>query len=312
MTDELIRSWIFSSGNKDQIDFNESLLRFLGEWHYFEYQPFPEKGNFWERLGSWLKEIPDCDTKTEDQQALFNAVPRLLFAAEGDLISMYRAAYEGPILRWLLDTENLSLDESDLQTKIANAKHETWFGSLAGMDINTFCRVNEIYGQSFRPEFRFVTKFCSTKKLSNWLKVKKYSKIVVVEDMIGTGDQLKEAISSLTRLKEFQILLVPLFIAPAGWTVAKKLMKYKRNKHIKCTPMVILPDACLIQDTPHPQEGDEITELREVIQRHDYGRLGWGNKYGTLMLSYLNCPDNVPPIIHTSYKNSLFPRAYRE
>jgi hypothetical protein len=47
-----------------------------------------------------------------------------------------------------------------LDEKLDDARRATWFGSLAGMDINTFCRVNGVFGQSYRPEFRFLAEFC--------------------------------------------------------------------------------------------------------------------------------------------------------
>ena len=79
--------------------------------------------------------------------------------------------------------------------------------------------------------------------------------------------------------------------------------------------MFILPDECLVQRVPPTSESDEIRDLRDIINRRDGGNLGYGFDYGTLVLSYLNCPDNVPWIVHKrtdDLPEPLFPRASRE
>ena len=178
----------------------QSLLRFLGEWLFCEFQPYPEKADFWERLHTWLDQVPTGPQRERHQQAMFNFVVHLLFAGEKDLTSMYRAAYDGPIRRWLIDLANLSLETPDFDDQLEIARRDTWFGSLAGMDINTFCRVNGIFGQSYRPEFRFINEFCDADKLRTWLDSEGLERIVVVEDMVGTGQQFLETIAVLTQL----------------------------------------------------------------------------------------------------------------
>jgi hypothetical protein len=311
--DNMLRGWGRVPGNQDKLVFNKRLLHFLGEWLYSEYQPFPEKAHFWDRLYLWLNQVPKDSDQTQDQQSLFNFIPWLLFAAESDLISMYRAAFMGPICRWLIEQEKILIDKPDIGARLHDARIATWFGSVAGMDINTFCRVNEIFGQSYRPEFRFVSEFCNMKNLSKWLMRSNYKRIVVVEDMIGTGEQLQEAIPSLSKLSTFQILIVPLLLAPEGWDVAKGITK--KYKHIQCEPLFILPEPCLLRRVAVGGESDEFASLREIVVRRFGGDFGFGGDYGTLALSYLNCPDNVPSLIHhrtTHWPYSLFPRATRE
>lgn len=316
--DELIRVWGRISGSADKLRFNHRLLRFLGSNLYEEYQPFPEKAQFWDRLYLWLDQIPADTDRESDQQALFNFVPWLLFVGEAEMISMYRAAFTGPVCQWLIEVAKVKLNSVNLTNEIALARQDTWFGSLAGFDINTFCRVNHIFGQSFRPEFRFVTKFCSVPKLRKWLRAEGYKRIVVVEDMIGSGEQLEQAIESLIALKTFKILIVPLFIAPDGWRVAQEIeAKYK---HIRFSPLFVLPDPCLVYRDQASNTSDELRNLSELITRRDAGRFGYaggpsGGTYGTLVLSNLNCPDNVPPLVwqRTALRpNPLFPRASRE
>ena len=59
-------------------------------------------------------------------------------------------------------------------------------------------------------------------------------------------------------------------------------------------------------------EPQSVASFRDVIYRHGNGDFGLGDDYGTLVLSYLNCPDNLPAIIHFPSNVALFPRAPRE
>ena len=310
--DSLVSNWATSTGPSTKLRQNEKLIRFLGDWLFADYQPFPEKADFWDRLFLWLDSLRPCDSRLDDQQAMFDLIPHLLFAGEKDLTSMYRAAFEGPIRRWLITKGNLNLDQADLDAEIESLRNGTWFGSLAGMDISGFCRVNRIIPQSYRPEFRFVAKFCKVSPLKKWLIEKNYERIVVVEDMVGTGQQFLETLPVLQKLKPIQILFVPFFIPPDGYETVRTELLLKLNRHITCEPMCVLPEACLIRMDAHPDESVDIARFREVIQRHGGNRFGFGGDYGTLLLSFLNCPDNVPPIIYRPATTALCPRASRE
>jgi hypothetical protein len=314
--DDLVREWALRAGSSDRLRANERLIRFLGEWLFPDYQPFPEKADFWARLFVWLDHIGPCDTRSDDQRAMFDFVLHLLFAAERDLTSMYRAAYDGPIRRWLIDQGGLLLDNANLNAELDQLRRDTWFGSLAGMDVGGFCRVNRIFPQSYRPEFRFIAEFCKPAQIKKWLQSEGYKRIVVVEDMVGTGEQFEEALPALRGVggkeEPIQVLFVPLFIPPAGFEFVCEQLEKPGNRHITCQPMVILPESVLIRRDAHAGESEDVARFRAVILRHGDADFGFGDKYGTLALSYLNCPDNVPRIIHSPAATALFPRASRE
>lgn len=44
--DDLVREWALRAGSSDRLRANERLIRFLGEWLFPDYQPFPEKATF--------------------------------------------------------------------------------------------------------------------------------------------------------------------------------------------------------------------------------------------------------------------------
>ena len=320
--DCLISDWTRISQHDKRIDQNALHLEFLGTWHYSQYRPFPEQPPFWDRLYQWLDHIPNAGStrrqrnrRRADQQALFNFVPWLLFVAEEDLIAMYRAAYTGHICRWLLDMAGVSVTHPAINDELDKARQATWFGSLAGMDINMFCRVNGVFGQSYRPEFRFLAEFCDMQSLALWLKRHKYERIVIVEDIVGTGDQLCDAAGAIKEMHDFKVLFVPLFIAPEGDVFASQLFSESEFQHVSYDPLFVLPGDCVVRSNPEPQECTEFTEFRKVNAAHNNGDLGFGGDYGTLVLTFANCPDNVPPIIHehsSSRPCPLFRRASRE
>jgi len=313
--DDLIAEWALATGPSDRLRDNENLIRFLGEWLFSEYQPYPEKADFWDRLYCWLNQICDCKTRNEDQRAMFDFIPYLLFAGQRDLTAMYRAAYDGPIRRWLIDQGELLLDDLAVARKLENLRRDTWFGSLAGMDISGFSRVNRITGQSYRPEFRFIAEFCNMNELKNWLDAEGYKRIVVVEDMVGTGEQFQDALPALAGVggeNPIQVLFVPLFIPPAGLKVVLDELSKPEHSHISCQPICVLPDSSIIYGESQSAESKDHSRFREVILRHGSGNFGYGSNYGTLILSYMNCPDNVPAIIHQPTDVALFPRATRE
>lgn len=313
--DDLVAEWALATGASTKLRANERLIRFLGEWLFPDYHPFPEKADFWERLFVWLDHIGPCDSRNDDQHAMFDFVPHLLFAAERDLTSMYRAAYDGPIRRWLIEQGDFMLDDSDLDAKLEKLRRDTWFGSLAGMDIAGFCRVNRIFPQSYRPEFRFIAEFCNPAGVKQWLQSEGYERIVVVEDMVGTGEQFEEALPALRGVggtDPINVLFVPLFIPPQGFKFVCKQLEKPEHQHITCQPMIVLPESVLIRRDAHDDESEDIRRFREVILRHGNANFGIGDDYGTLVLSFLNCPDNVPPIVHSPADTALFPRASRE
>src|SRR5437879_4429302 len=85
----------------DQVDQLESEL-------YREYEP--TKGphaDFWRRLEAWVD-----GAKTEPaQQALFRLMQHIFFVGPRELDSLYRVAFNSQIPRWLIDLNNISLDD---------------------------------------------------------------------------------------------------------------------------------------------------------------------------------------------------------
>lgn len=322
---ELVARWTQASGPNQHLSATRDLLRFLTDELYHEYQPFSEKPLFWERLACWLQNV----TLEADQQRLLEFVPWLLFVGREEMATMYRAAFTGPITRWIIDDAGLDIADPALSGHFTHELRRTWFGSLAGMDIGSFMRVNGIDEQSLRPDFRVLSFLGDPSKVRDYLGANEhnpggYRRIVVVEDFVGTGQQMKKAIPILQDLKDVPILLCPVIVAQEGFKVGVAIAK--ANKHIVFREHFRIPSTATIDEVASVDGEPEIFALiRELITR-TWPRLKTSKPYdkpfgfensGSLLLTYLNCPNNVPPLIHRQADGEdgwepLFPRVVRE
>ncbi len=289
---------------------------------YSQYQPFPEKPRYIERLFDWIMGAQ----RPQDQQTLFEFAMSLLFVGKEDMESLCRAAFEGPILRWIIDVAEIDIASPDAGERLQQARKETFFGSIAGMNIGDFCRYNGIH-QDIRPDFREHALIGDPKSLRKYLETAGFVRVVAVEDYVGTGSQMKKAHKYLKQLSDsdLPVLLCPLIVAPEGTEVGEELAK----GNMTFQPVFRIPDAAVIGENESVNEPALISKLRDLLPRlfdvvngtvpeeqmEDYiGPFGFLNK-GTSLLTYLNCPNNVPPIVHhhsNTWTTPLFRRSDRE
>ncbi len=319
--DEMVDRWTQKSGDNQHLSATRDLLRYLSSELYDCYQPFAEKPPFWERLGRWLNNV----TSEADQQRLFEFVPWLLFIGQSELETMYRAAFAGPITRWIIDEARLDISAPNLTERFADELRQTFFGSIAGMDINSFVRVNGLAGQSHRPNFREHSQLGDYDRFRQEVEDLGYRRFVAVEDMVGTGTQMVEAAPILTYLAPKRALLCPIVVAPAGVDTWNR--ELKQFTHFSFAPLFLIPDNATLPEkkTVNSVESAEAHAFRILLKKtwskvkgsdpssQLYGPFGFGD-FGSLVLSYLNCPDNVPPLVHyeSDKWKSLFPRLSRE
>lgn len=319
--DELVEGWTGESGSNQHLGAIRDLVRYLSGELYEQYQPFGGKALFWERLARWLQNL---DTK-RDQQSLLEMVPWLLFIGLKEMEAMYQAAFVGPISRWLIDEAKLDITAAELPARLQDELRTTFFGSIAGMDINGFARINGLAGQSDRPNFRELSRLGHFSKFKREFVKNGYKRIVAVEDMVGTGTQMEEATPILAHMSPHKVLLCPIIVAPAGVERWHQELQLSFG-NLAFDPLFVIPQNATIPKQRGPQsEPSEIQRFREVLRntwRQVRGRnpspqvrsaFGYG-EFGSLVLSFLNCPDNVPPLIHYEGDqwHALFPRLSRE
>ena len=319
---DLVDDWTRVSGADLGLHTKLQLVEMLDRDLYSQYQPFPEKPRYMERLFDWIMGASTSD----DRQTLFDFAMSLLFVGKEDMESLCRAAFEGPIARWIIDAADINIASPDAGEQLQQARKETFFGSIAGMNIGDFCRYNEIH-QDIRPDFREHALIGDPESLKKYLDTNGFVRIVAVEDYVGTGTQMKKAYRYLKQLSElgFPVLLCPLIVAPDGMKIGAKMAK----GNVAFQPVFCISDTATIGQDPVENEPELVSRLRELLPRlydkvngtvpenhmEDYIKpFGFQNK-GASLLTYLNCPNNVPPIVHhqsDTWTTPLFRRSERE
>ncbi len=318
---DMVERWTRASGKTQHFSTIFDLLRLLASELYSEYQPFPESAPFMDRLRLWLDQVPDED----DRKCLFEFVPWLLFIGRREMESMYRAAFSGPISRWIIDDANLDICDISFPFRFQQAVEQTFFGSIAGMDIGSFIRVNELRGQSIRPDFRVLEKLGDVGRTDSYLKSEKKTRIVAVEDYVGTGSQMREAAGFLSQLADFKTLLNPLVVSPIGVIEGERLSKH--SPQLSFVPLFVVPSCATLPGSPPVgvNEPIDFPAMRSLVKRlwsqvqgtipdpQLYTPFGFGST-GSLVMTYFNCPDNMPPLVHhlSDTWKPLFRRLYRE
>ena len=317
---ELVSEWTEKSGNPLELHGTLDLLIVMRDHLYSQYQPFPEQPDYIDRLYAWVNQV----ASTSDKKTLFKLAAWLLFVGSKEMHSLYRSSYADVVTRWVIDDAKIDITASDANDEIRLALRKTFFGSIAGMDIGSYCRRNGIQGQTFRPDFREQSEIGDLKALRNYL-TGTFDRIVAVEDFVGSGEQMEKATECLSQLAEFPVLLSPILVATEGFTVGLDLQTI--NSHVSFRPLFPLPRVNAVPGSSPPgySEPPLNKRVRKLLTKvwpqtegtsptqPLYGPFGCGG-VGSLVLTYLNCPDNVPPAIHhkSDTWEPLFRRASRE
>jgi hypothetical protein len=282
--------------------------------------PFPK---FWDRLDDWLNNIPE----ESKQRMLFQLVPHIFFVGPEELDSLYRVAFNANIAHWLIEQEKLSLDAGDTVSRLRSALDRTWICPITdSMRINAFYHLNNLPGRDYRPDWASIAKFADKSKLETFMNVERIERIVLLEDFIGSGCQVRDAIRYAVQLRPRRpILVAPLIICPTGQEL---LIKYTRIfSHLTYDPVLEIDPAQFVSATPTPAEPPLFAEIRQLVRdyyplllkglskkerRKMYGPFGF-RETGSLIVLWTNCPDNTLPSIHhrSDEWRPLFPRASR-
>ena len=260
--EELVARWTDATGDTPKYGAIRDLLLFLSRELYCDYQPFPEGPQFLERLARWLDNLRDDES---GQQLLFEFVPWLLFICRREMETMYRAAFTGPISRWIIDDAGLDIADPELSEKFSAAVRTTFFGSIAGMEIGSFAHINDLSGQSYRPEFRVLSRFGNFDQFRDEIQVDGFKRVVAVEDMVGSGTQMLEASPILSHVAPINVLLCPIVVAPAGAQAWHDVLE-PDNPHMTFSPLFFIPpNATLSETAPTIPEHPLSNQFRRLI-----------------------------------------------
>ncbi|MGO8847962.1 MAG: hypothetical protein ACLQFI_22095 [Methylocella sp.] len=317
---QLLQDWALrDSPQEDEVFLDQGAIDYLGRKMYDDYEP-AQFDRFWDRLDRWLHNVDD----EEDQQTLFCLLKHLFFLGRPEYESLCRAAYHGPISRWLIEKLNISIADENAMSALETGTTETWFCPITdSMRINSFLKVNKLTGHSHRPDWRSLRKFGDGEKIRAYIQANSIQRIVLLEDFVGSGTQMESVIDFAAKLStEIEVLAVPLVICPAGDNIGRGLAEAYAN--ISYEPVMKIRPATLIKPDPQIGEPALFPLVRNLIAKVR-DRLGVpetdpeSQRYhgfkgtGAIVAMYSNCPNNSLPIIYdeTETWSALFPRIKR-
>ena len=306
-------------GNERAVFLDQSTIEYLGRKVFDDYEPSPIH-HFDDRLDRWLHNV----TEEEDQRTLLLLLGHLFFIGRPEFSSLYRAAYNGPVLRWLVEQLNVDIADPAAMESLDAGVTETWFCPITdSMQINLFLKANNLTGTNYRPDWYSLEELGDPEKIRQFVADNQIHRIVLLEDFVGSGTQMQSVLKFAAGISDdLKILALPLVICPDGDQVGCQMAKTLKN--LAYEPVMVIPPEMLIKADPQSGEPsffqtvrDLIVRVRAKLSEPEAGVESWryyGYKgTGAVVVMYSNCPDNSLPIIsdETQEWQALFPRIRR-
>lgn len=308
----IVEPWLRGDDSDELIRLRDQ-LEWLRKNLFDDYEPAPFH-RFDERLATWLENVDD----EADRKAMFRLLGHLFFIAKPQFKALCRGAFSASIVRWLIEEEDLQLDDPNLAEGIAAAAARTWFCPITdSMNIGSFLKTNSLKGHDVRGDWRTLQQLGDPEAIRNHIKDQGIERIVLLEEFVGSGDQMREVVVwARSMLPHMPLLVVPLVCCPDGVDTGARLA---RRYSLRFEPILALREDLFLLPNPVDGEPPIFAEIRELILRVK-DRLGtWADEpfghaeTGAIFAMYTNCPDNTLPIIHedSAEWKALFPRVRR-
>lgn len=321
-----VTRWSQDGSVEPIFDYIDKYLVFREKNSYYEFHPtIGPFAKYFDRLVAWLENVEE----DEHQKQLFRFAPSIFFLGSKEFISLYRNALNENIIQWLIETEDIGLGMSDLETGLHKALSKTWFcGVTDSMHISDFHHVNNLEGKVWRPDWHSLSRLGDPNKIACTMVKEGLNKLVLLEDFVGSGSQLLGAdgtgackdgvIGFAAQIPcDIQVLVCPLVICPTG--VENISRAVSRYKNVQFSPVLELAPELFLRESPMTNEPQLFQDIRELIKRNKdriNSKIPFGfSGTGSLTIMYTNCPDNTLPFLHASSKGNnwkpLFPRSSR-
>lgn len=303
------RSWTALQGDPDLEDGALSLVLYLAEKLYSDYEPSGFRP-FMHRLESWLGNV----TSESDQKILISLLSHLFFAGRNEFESLYRSTLTN-IYRWLVEISASNLDSNDLDNTLADQLSKTWICPITdSLRINSFLKINGLKGHDHRPHWRSLAKFGDVARISDYMKTAGIENLVLLEDFVGSGTQIDSTIRFVANnFGHINTLLCPLIICPKGHSHLSHLAE--RATRVSYSPTLVLPEDAFLSPLSRPIENATFKKARALILR--LGQrvtqpFGFRDT-GAMVVMFSNCPDNTLALFREENPRwaPLFPRVWR-
>jgi hypothetical protein len=314
----LLQKWALGDWEaEDSIFLDYDAIQYLGLKAYGDYEP-AQFDSFADRLDRWLHNVED----EKAQEDLFRLLGRLFFIGRSEFESLCRAAHHGPVLRWLVRELDIDIADPKAGEALERGVATTWFCPITdSMRINSYLKVNRLGGRSHQPDWRSMRKFGRSQALVEYIQSTDIERIVLLEDFVGSGTQMRSAVHFAAELPSpVPVLACPLIVCPEGETTGNSLAALFGN--VTFEPVLKVAPGMLFK--AKLQEGEPplhaaIRELTASVRERLAPPGRWEESMhgfkgtGAVVAMYSNCPNNSLPILRdqTPDWNALFPRIKR-
>lgn len=312
--DEIPDSWDFPVAGSHLPDESVSMIKFLSEKVFNDYEP-SQFSPFKLRLLEWLNNFDD----ESDQQHLLALLMDVFFVGRKEFEALYRTVYHGILFRWMLEDEDIDIFSDKLEYTISKRINEAWICPISdSLRINSFLKVNGLKSLDKRPDWRSMKQFGDVQKIRSYVAKKKIRDLVLLEDFSGSGDQATDAIKFAAKaLPKTRILLCPLIVCPNGDDALANVAKTLDN--VRYDPALVLPKG-VVHDFKEHKAGNGspsdkfLCDIKKMLHyKKDESMFGY-RQTGAKVVLFSNCPNNTLPIFHreTAQWKPLFPRVNRQ
>lgn len=295
--------------------------------------------DYMERLAAWVGNI-DND---REQRLMLEYASYISFFSHLDFQALYRTAMEREVYRWIAEQVGLKLQPDGIkgfQERLSEElRDHTWFCPVTdSMDINEFYKANHLTGKGHRPVVSTlvmlsekveprcpqiadgIKSYMKNPSLSRGKPAPPLERIVLLEDIVGSGSQCVESVEWTVKQIGKPVLFIPLILCPNGVEQLGDLVK-RYCGQLTVRPIVQLRRGDLLGPERQGTEGwtiaadleDFATSKAPLLKLKTSNTFGF-KQTGCSLATFANTPDNSIPLIWKRVSGKwrpLFPRVSR-
>lgn len=315
LNSELQEQLLRWSANHPEVIGDYDHLIFLADFLFTDYEPAIANhygsGLFEDRFLDWLDNV---DTETS-KLALLKLCTAVFYLGRDEMRTLYEAAYHENFMHWLVEDLDLKFNKPTYKERLERASLSTWFCPVTdSFRVNQFYHINSIQQPiELRPEWRSLAELGDIEKVRKHLTKNKYSRLVLLEDFVGTGTQVLTALQFAQEVVQgrIPILFIPLIICEKG--LAK--LTQAGLDGIVISPAVVLGKGAFISDLTGNGFADLAYCRNQLMKSAPKGQQNRMDRFNLdcLLVMYSNTPNNSAPELHVQLEKwkPLFPRINR-